>query len=390
MVTIYPGTALYSTFGHTAIRVHDRQTGFDRLYNYGQSSVPFDPTFVPRFVTGELPFTLGVSSTPDAYRFYRRTEDRSIYEQRLLLTPAERRDVYRFLAYNALPQNRLYIYDFFFDNCTTRVRDLFSLLFGTALHYELPVQRKTFRQEIAPYLAHSPFVTLGINLAFGSPSDRLPRTRERLYLPFQLRDAVESATVDRGGGTAPLEREAQFLHRQQRPDPQPPPVSPAALLWALAAAALLLSLSPARFSRGARLLDTLLFALVGAAGTAIALLWAFSGYLMTTGNFNLLWAWPPHLIAAFTGFALLRRRRWLRGYFLAAAGASAGMVLLSPVVPQVFPAGGYALMCAVALRAAARGVLPLLPQGRWLVPKFSRPFFSTGRNAGEEADGGTP
>jgi hypothetical protein len=354
MVTINPGLALYSTFGHTAIRIVDPPNGLDLLYNYGQSSVPFDASFVPRFVTGELPFMLGVSSTPGSYDFYRTAEDRSIYEQHLNLNFDEKRQLYRFLAYNALPQNRIYIYDFFFDNCTTRVRDLFSYLFGPALSYQLHPQELSFREEIAPYLAHTPFVVLGINLVFGVPADTVPQPRHRLFLPFQLRDAIASAQVDRGGGTAPLEREAKYLYRQQRPDPAPPPVSPALLLWLLAAAALLLTLSPARCSGAARGFDTALLLLVGLTGTAMALLWAFSGYLMTTANFNLLWAWP------------LQRRRWLRGYFLAAGAASAGMILLSPLIPQVFPAGGYALMTALALRSLARGALPLIGGERWL------------------------
>jgi len=73
MVTIYPGEALYSMFGHTAIRVRDPENNIDLLYNYGQSSVPFDASFVPRFVGGDLPFILGVSDTARSFEYYSKT-----------------------------------------------------------------------------------------------------------------------------------------------------------------------------------------------------------------------------------------------------------------------------------------------------------------------------
>lgn len=372
MVTIYPGEALYSTFGHTAIRIWDPSIGVDRLFNYGQSSVPFDSGFVPNFVSGYLPFMLGVIDTERAYNFYKSYEDRSIVEQELGLTWGEKQRLYRFLSYNGLPENRVYIYDFFFDNCTTRVRDLFTLLFGEKLVYRIPQQQKSFREEISPYLRATPYVHLGINLMFGIPSDRQPRLGDRLYLPFQLMDAIEEARVvmtessenttagrqeeEKGSRREGRELEAGsgFVYRQRRSDPQPPPFPPIAALWLFAALLILISVTKLRFSRIAGAADGILFAIAGFLGIAMVLLWTLSGYEMTTNNLNIIWAWPPHIVAGFLSFGLARRSRTVSIYFTAAAMISGLFLLSSFLLPQSIPAAALPLILSLALRSALR------------------------------------
>ncbi len=394
LVTIYPGEALYSAFGHTAIRINDPATGMDLLYNYGQSSVPFDSGFVPDFVRGYLPFMLGVIDTERAYRFYIEVEDRSIYEQRLGLSYPDKLRLYRFLAYNALAENRIYIYDFFFDNCTTRVRDLFTYLYSESLVYELPERQKTFRQEIAPYFSPVPYISLGIDLLFGMPSDRRPEARQRLYLPFQLMKAIEGAVRAPRSGNAGLETATRIIYLQERENPKPPPIAPALPLWVLFAAAALLTYAGRRSTgktrgsvqtgdgriirTGTRLFDSLLFLFGGILGSTMLLLWTSSGYLMTTGNLNLIWAWPLHLIAAVliaagcaggsVGAARtgkdegLRRNhdprlgRILRLYLFLSAAVSALFVLSIPLLPQTIPSAAVPLILSLALRGGDRGL----------------------------------
>ncbi len=366
MVTIYPGEALYSTFGHTAIRIWDPLQGIDLLFNYGQSSVPFDSGFVPNFVGGYLPFMLGVIDTERAYNFYRNVEDRSIVEQDLDLSLGKKRELYRFLSYNALPENRIYIYDFFFDNCTTRIRDLFTLLYGDSLRYRLPEAEPSFREAISPYLRGQAYVRLGIDLMFGFPSDSPPELTERLYLPFQLMDAVAEAKVVRGAdGSAeqgrPIEAGTGFVYRQERGEPEPPAIPPQLTLWLFSALLFLLSIPRLRYCPVARVGDIILFSLVGVLGTAMLLLWIFSGYEMTTGNFNLLWAWPLHLVAGFLPYRITSgsgiKAKITRYYFGIAATLSLLYLITSPLNPQTLPAAAVPLLLALGLRAALR--LPL-------------------------------
>ncbi|MFP4491650.1 MAG: DUF4105 domain-containing protein [Spirochaetaceae bacterium] len=357
LVTIYPGEALYSSFGHTAIRIKDSETGMDKLYNYGQSSIPFDSGFVPHFVKGQLPFMLGVVNTERAYNFYIKYEDRTIYEQKLNLSHKKKTELHRFLAYNALPENRVYIYDFFFDNCTTRIRDIFTYLYGSSMTYRLMEQEKSFRQIIEPYLSHTPYVTLGINLVFGSPSDKKPSLEERLFLPFQLMDAAESAEIEadpEAAGGRRIEGETRFIYRQQRPDPEPPALGPALLLWILAAVAAALTVSPYRRSLPARIMDVLIFGIVGVLGSLMLLLWLFSGYEMATANYNLVWAWPTHIVVMFLGFGAVRTRHFLFYYFTASAAAAVIFFAASPLIPQTLPPAAVPLILAMAVRSLNR------------------------------------
>ncbi|MCF7947389.1 MAG: DUF4105 domain-containing protein [Spirochaetia bacterium] len=374
MVTIFPGRALYSMFGHTAIRVEDPVYEIDLLYNYGQSSVPFDATFIPRFVTGDLPFMLGVVQTRRAYDFYSRYENRSIYEQDLLLSAAERQAVFEFLEINALPENRVYIYDFFYDNCTTRVRDLLWNLFGEDISFKLgerpPV---SYRKAISPYLVDKPFVKFGINLMLGSPTDGVPGRERRLYLPGQFMEAVDAAQLD----GRPLMGETRFVYKGRNGTDIVPTAGPSLadrawsllpslLLWILFAAVLLLTVSRFRWSRAARALDALVFGASGLVGTASLLLWIFSGYVMTTANYHLLWAWPVHVISA---FLLIKKRRpqgpqglsqgpqrtpFIRWYAAIAAAAALLALGLFPLLPQQLPAPAVPLLLIIAFRGGVK------------------------------------
>ncbi|HKK66469.1 MAG TPA: DUF4105 domain-containing protein [Clostridia bacterium] len=399
MVTIFPGRALYSMFGHTAIRVEDPVYEIDLLYNYGQSSVPFDATFIPRFVTGELPFMLGVVQTRRAYDFYSRYENRSIYEQDLLLSAAERQAVFEFLDINARPENRIYIYDFFYDNCTTRVRDLLWDLFGDGIRFKLGERPAvSYRRAISPYLVDKPFVKFGINLMLGSPTDGVPGRERRLYLPGQFMEAVEAAELD----GRPLMGKTRFIYEGRNGTDIVPlaggkpgqsavgpsfadrawSLLPSLLLWLLFAAALILTFSRLRRSWGARVLDVLLFGAAGLVGAASLLLWIFSGYVMTTANYHLLWAWPVHVIIA---FSLIKKRRpqrrsrglsqvpqqppFIRWYAGIAAAAALVALGLFPLLPQQLPAPAVPLLLSLALRGGSKFSDGAGWAGRWGLQK---------------------
>ncbi|MGC9312479.1 MAG: DUF4105 domain-containing protein [Sediminispirochaetaceae bacterium] len=356
MVTIYPGEALYSMYGHTAIRILDPPNDLDLLYNYGQASIPFDSGFVPRFVSGDLPFILGVADSMRAFHFYREYEDRTIYEQVLNLSAEMKQEVFDYLAENAREENRTYIYDFFFDNCTTRVRDLFEELFADRLHYpeESLGLGGSYREDIGPYLRGIPFVKLGIDLMLGRHADGTVTMESALYLPLQLTLAVEEAELSgRNGFVA----ESRFIYEQQRPEPQPPAVGPAMIMWLLFLTALFLTLFEGKAPRVARWFDSVLYLLAGLVGCAAALLWAFSGYEMTTDNINLLWAWPTHIAAAV--FFLLRipkgktgQRAWMI-YLLLSSAAAAVVLISSPFMVQNLPAAAVPFIISIILRGAA-------------------------------------
>ena len=124
LITISPGNQLYTRFGHSAIRINDPQQELDIVYNYG--TFDFDtPGFYTKFLRGKLLYFLSVYSFDRMVRTYEYF-NQSVYEQELNLTFEQKIAVYNFLNWNYLPDNRYYLYDFFYDNCSSRIRDVFQ------------------------------------------------------------------------------------------------------------------------------------------------------------------------------------------------------------------------------------------------------------------------
>lgn len=122
LMTCAPGTEIYALFGHTALRYEDKARGEDWVFNYGMFSFN-TPHFIYRFVKGETDYELGVTRYPYFEGSYA-MRGSSVYQQTLNLTISEKQELRRLLEENYLPENRVYRYNFFYDNCTTRARDV--------------------------------------------------------------------------------------------------------------------------------------------------------------------------------------------------------------------------------------------------------------------------
>ena len=122
ILTCEPGTDLYASFGHSAIRVQDPMMQLDIIYNYGIFDF-YAPNFYTNFIKGKLTYTLGRQYFSD-FLFEYEMENRSVKEQVLRLDKNSRDRLFNFLEKNYRPENRDYAYDFFFNNCATKIRDL--------------------------------------------------------------------------------------------------------------------------------------------------------------------------------------------------------------------------------------------------------------------------
>src|SRR5690606_5550069 len=140
------GDDLYATFGHSAVRVTDSSAGIDYVFNYG--TFDFDtPHFYWKFVRGKLMYSLSAMDFPTFMQAYRE-EGRSVTEQVLNLSCPEKEMIWQFLQQNYLPENRDYKYDFLYDNCSTRIRDIFDKIFGPGwvVSNIIPEKGLTFRE----------------------------------------------------------------------------------------------------------------------------------------------------------------------------------------------------------------------------------------------------
>ena len=356
MVTILPGEPVYSMFGHSALRVHDPVLGVDRLYNYGTFDFS-DPLFIPKFAYGHLRYFLSVVPYDAALRAYEQ-QRRPVLEQTLALTRAQRTQLFRALERNARPENRYYQYVFFFDNCSTRVRDVLERALGPAVQFPpRPHPQETFRHLLDPYAANLPLVDLSFDLALGTPSDRRPTPREAHFLPDYLFRAFENATLQTPDTTRALVAETDTVRwiegYENTPSAFPWP-------WAAGWAFLVIALGWTGWQattghrpgvRG----DALLLAGVGLTGLLVCFLWFVASYNVTDFNWNLLWAWPTHLVAA----AVLLWRpsaTGLREYFAATAVGALVVAAGWTAWPQDLHAAVFPVVLAVGVRAGWRAI----------------------------------
>ena len=357
LITILPGPAVYEAFGHSAVRVHDPRRGIDRLYNYG--TFRFDRWFVPKFLYGQLDYYLSVVSFPAALRHYEQL-GRPVVEQALNVPPAQRNALVAFLRTNAQPENRVYRYDFLFDNCSTRIRDACTDTWSTVDWSDAPNPEATFREMLDQYVSDRPWTQFGFYLALGPQVDRAVSPYEAMFLPDYLLAAADRATVAGPSGTQPLAAAPDtllWIDGYTRPAPAFP--WPTLLLWMLLGTGIVLTAQQRQGGgRWARAFDRGLFGVVGLAGTAMAFLWFISLHAVTNQNLNLLWAWPTHLVAIAwrggAGPASQARRLYWR------AAAAAALVTLAgwPFWPQVLYDGLIPLIALLALRAAWYGEVP--------------------------------
>lgn len=348
LITCGPGEELYEGFGHTAILVYDPMLGIEKVYNYGTFNFN-QPNFYLNFTRGNLLYTLSVSRFGGFVRSYM-SYGRSVREQVLNLTLEQRQAVFGKLEWNALPENADYLYDYFFDNCSTRPRDVIEEALGGIIiydssHVEMP--RKSIRELVDRCIKRDmPWGDLGIDICLGARIDRPATAREYMYLPDELEKAFDHAVIATPEGAMPLVAEKRVIYdappkvvEKSWFAPQPLFV---ALLLALALAVTLLRM--ARFSTA--WIEGTVFALTGLLGWSLLLLWFGTNHTAAANNWNLLWAFPGHLVF---GIALFRRHRpsWTRGYAIFTIGISLLMLLGWNHLPQLLH---YSLKFIVVLQ----------------------------------------
>lgn len=223
LVTAGPGDAVWEHYGHNALRVLDTRTGRDVSYNWGF----FDfrqADFIARFLRGRMLYMVAELPTGVMLDQFREA-DREVVLQELDLAPAEKATLRDAAHENALPHNRDFIYQYFLDNCSTRVRDLLDRVLGGALRraFEGRATGVGYRHHTRRLTQVAPIIHTGTDLLLGSPADRPIPAWDELFLPMSLRDRVRSVRIARDGDTRPLVLAEEVLHPSRRP---PAPAEP--------------------------------------------------------------------------------------------------------------------------------------------------------------------
>ena len=204
LLTCSPHQLIYGYFGHTAIRFHDLKNGDDWTFNYGIFNMRI-PFFIPRFVFGLTDYEMGVMPF-DVFCSEYGHFGSGVTEQILNLTQEEKQNLYDALAENYRPENRKYRYNYFYDNCTTRARDMIErCITGKVRYNEEQVSKTTYRNLVHDCTMIHPWTSFGIDLALGAKSDREIGRAQQEFLPARLLQDFSSAVIiDANGQTRPL------------------------------------------------------------------------------------------------------------------------------------------------------------------------------------------
>jgi hypothetical protein len=285
--------AVYALYGHTAVWVKDDSTHTDVVFNYGffDSS---QPNFIYHFVRGETDYVLGVTSFEDFISEYR-SKGVSVWEQPLNLSQGEKQTLWKALYINSLPENRSYRYNFLYDNCATRPRDMVEQYVEGKIIYPKTADNQTYRNLLHECLHPYPWMEFGIDLIIGAPADRKIDERDKMFLPEYLKRAFEGAIVEKNDTLRyPLVQQTRVILTSNNAAKvsEYSIFTPLNMAFALLLITLLLSIIQINNINNGFLIkvfDTLLFGMVGLGGTIVFFLMYFSEHPATNPNWNFVW-----------------------------------------------------------------------------------------------------
>ncbi|MDB4949581.1 MAG: hypothetical protein JWM27_2230 [Gemmatimonadetes bacterium] len=320
LVTMGPGDEVWEKFGHDAIWVHDPEDRTDQAYNYGM----FDfrqANFYSNFARGRMQYWMQGFGAVPTVEYYAR-QNRTVWLQELNLTLEQKREMKRFLLWNARPRNKLYRYDYYLDNCTTRVRDAIDRIVGGAIHARFANEPSpfTFRSETERLTVDDVPTYTGLMIGLAEPADRPITAWEDLFLPGRLRDAIRKVSVPDGhGGMRPLVKHEHIAvgavgrapERTEAPNRIPEYLLAGIVLAAVVAA---LGWAAARYGGAARagysVAVVLWTLLTGVGGIVLAALWMFTDHAIAYRNENLFQLDPLSLPLLVLLPALAYGARW--------------------------------------------------------------------------------
>jgi len=311
LLTCTPGDELYSSFGHSALRLKDSVYDTDVIFNYGTFDF-YDPAFYKKFIRGKLLYFVSIQTYDEfmeEYEYFKR----GVTEQVIRMDCGEKNALVNALYENAKEENKNYRYDFNYDNCTTRLYEMLKKYSADSFETKniLPYKDVTFRNLIHIYLDRGGqyWSKFGIDILLGAPLDKAVTNEEAMFLPDYLMIGLDSTTV---AGSPLVTGKNELLPYTGRRETKPlftPLVVFCLLLAWIGSISFLKSKTISRFLR---VFDILFFGLLGLMGAWLLFMWFGTDHAMCKNNYNLLWAFPGHLVAA---FLIPRNKPFIKKYF---------------------------------------------------------------------------
>lgn len=339
VITCGPGNDFYLAFGHSAIRICDSTRGIDFVYNYG--TFDFDtPHFYLKFAQGRLDYCLSRTTFSRFMTTYD-LERRAVWEQRLKIGPQEVNNLFLMLEWNYLPENRYYRYDFFRDNCATRVRDMVEGSVGHAtITYDESHAGQSYRRMVHESAgACQQWWTLGVDMLLGLPADHRCDEREAMFHPIKMMQTFAGSRLSQSDRNRDMvEQPTQHLADHREPLSRSfPPLVVFALVFVAVALLTWKKLWP-------RWADRTLFVLAGVVGLFLCFMWFGTDHYCTAWNLNILWASPLLILIA---IRMERSPRWALWFQLGCFAVATVWVAVCGLSAAIIP-----IILMLALRTA--------------------------------------
>lgn len=357
LLTCSPGQEIYEYYGHTALLVRDLTLGNAYVFNYGVFNYS-EPNFVWRFVRGKTDYMVACAPLQ---LFLREYEDRgsSVRADFLNLSQAEARELFYALVENCRPENRTYRYNFFYDNCATRVRDMIARALDGQITYNNEVKRQSLRDIVHRQSAPYKWSYFGQDLLLGAEADRpAPRPAQQFAPDILQEDLLQASVSDSAGGRRPLVvRSEMLVPLREVPLEQGFPLSPLACTLGLLALTVCITLWDRKRHRLAWGYDALLLTAQGLAGCIVAFLFFCSDHPAVDSNWLVLLLNPLPLV--FLGWTLrAERQRRTALYHRGAAVWTAAFMVAAALIPQEISGTVMVLALCLLLRSVANVWLP--------------------------------
>jgi hypothetical protein len=374
IITIGPGDAVWEKFGHNMLRIQIPSKNIDVSFNWGLFE--FDDHFIAKFLQGKLIYSMGPFYTDKAFKEYT-DADREMWEQELNLSLSQKQNLWDFCVWNSQPENAEYRYDYYRDNCSTRVRDAVDLSVGGQLKAQASTQPSnvTYRTETNRLMAGDLLTYTGLYFILGHPVEQPISAWEEMFIPMRMRVRLNEMTIrDESGKLAPLVKSQVQLHKSSR---IPPPDEPPNYLWIFLLLGVLIGGAEAGLAGARKRIGRWSFAIVAMFWSLLAgfggwfMLYAFTtDHLAVRYNENILQLSPLLLPLVFViPLALSRRPRagqiaWVLSA-IALAASLLGLVL--KVLPMMYQTNANIIALAIPANAglayAAWRLRKLPPRG---------------------------
>lgn len=357
LLTCNPGTETYSIYGHSALRIVNNANQSDIVCNWG--GFDFDtPNFAWKFAKGRLDYMLNTESMSDFLQTYF-YEQRSVCSQKINLQPEEKRTLIILINENLKPENVKYRYDFFYDDCSTRIRDLLEKAIGPKLLYP-PVasaEAVTFRDMTGKYQAPYPWLEFGIDLIMGLSGDKKTTFRDRMFLPVDMQSCLNETVVNRSGKMVPLLQNSEIVIDFKLPDQNEKKLLAPENVFALILILLILILPQIKRRSIINVIDIAIFFVFSVLAIMMIFFNFFTDHQQMKMNLNIIWLNPFLLVCL---FSLITRKPgilWFRIVFY----ISAVFLVLHMLLPQDFNIAVLPLTLLLVIRSSARSAFTWNP-----------------------------